>query len=116
MAFEIGENTRMAFNTLRQHKGRSVLSVLGVVVGITAVISVSSILVGVGQDVQAMLNDFGTETLFIRKFTPGVSNRTAEERARKSPNLEDALAMKELCPAVRDVSAQVFPGPGQGRM
>jgi putative ABC transport system permease protein len=116
MTFQLGENTRMAFNTLREHKVRSVLSVVGVVVGITAVITVSSILVGIDQDVRAMLDDFGPETLFIRKFTPGFSHRTAEERMRKSPNLEDALAMKEICPAVKDVSAQVFPGPGQGQL
>ena len=41
-----GENVRMAFNNLRENKMRSVLTVLGVVIGVTALITVSSVLVG----------------------------------------------------------------------
>lgn len=113
----IGENARMALETVRSNKLRSLLTVLGVVVGITTVIAVASILVGVDRDVQATLNDFGSNTLFIFKFQPGISfgRRTTEERNRKPLTLEDAIAIKESCPAVQEVSADVFPRVGTRR-
>ncbi len=46
MRISLGENAKMALDTLRENKVRSFLTVLGVVIGITALITVSSILVG----------------------------------------------------------------------
>ena len=116
MRFHLGENSRMALANLRDHKVRSFLTVLGVVIGISAVIAVASILVGLNRDVEAQLKDFGANTLFIFKFDPGihVGRLSTEERTRKPLTLDDGLALKELCPAVREVNVQLFPGVGQG--
>ena len=80
--FEMGENARMAFRTLREHKTRSFLTVLGVVIGVTALIAVGSIVVGLDKDVRSFLEDFGTNTLFVFRWDIGFSSgrRTAEER------------------------------------
>jgi hypothetical protein len=117
----IGENAQMALTTLRENKMRSFLTVLGVVIGITALLSVVSILVGVYGDVNAYLSDYGTETLFIFRFDPGIhtGRLTPEERARKPLSLEDAEAIAQYCPAVRAVTASVYPrfeeeGPNRG--
>jgi len=117
----LGENAQMALTTLRENKMRSFLTVLGVVIGITALLSVVSILMGVYADVNAYLSDYGTDTLFIFRFDPGIhaGRLTPEERARKPLTLEDALAIKELCPAVRAVTASLYPrfeedGPQRG--
>ena len=72
MRMNLGENARMALTTLRENKMRSFLTVLGVVIGITALLSVVSILVGVYGDVNAYLSDYGSETLFIFRFDPGI--------------------------------------------
>ena len=40
------ENIKMAFETVRTHKVRSFLTVLGVVIGVTVAIVVSSVLLG----------------------------------------------------------------------
>jgi ABC-type antimicrobial peptide transport system permease subunit len=111
----LGENSLMALETLRNHKVRSMLTVLGVVIGITTVIAVASLLVGLDRDVQASLNEFGANTLFIFKFEPGFhfGRLSTEQRMRKPLTLEDAMAIKELCPAVEQVSVQVFPRVGQ---
>ena len=111
MRFMLGENAKMAFTTLRENKMRSFLTVLGIVIGITALISVASIVVGLYQDMDAVLNDYGPNTLFIFKFKPGIRTGplTAEERMRKPISLDDALAIRELCPAVKAVTAQVYP-------
>ncbi len=117
----IGENAQMALTTLRENKMRSFLTVLGVVIGITAVLSVVSILVGVYGDVNAYLSDYGSETLFIFRFDPGIhtGRLSPDERARKPLSLEDAEAIAQFCPAVRAVTASVYPrwtdeGPARG--
>ncbi len=111
----VGENTRMALATVREHKLRSFLTVLGVVIGITALISVASILVGLDTDIRAFLNDYGTDTLFVFKWTPGFHGRlTSEERTRRPLTLEDTLAIQEACPSVKSVTVEVFPRIGVG--
>jgi putative ABC transport system permease protein len=117
---QIGENARMALTTLRENKMRSVLTVLGVVIGITALISVASILVGLDRDIRESLNDYGPNTLWVFKFDPGihVGRLTDEERSRKPLTYDDAQAITELSPDVKMVAADVSPrfdnfGPGR---
>ena len=83
--FEMGENARMAFQTLREHKMRSLLTVLGVVIGVTALIAVGSIVVGLDKDVRSFLEDYGTETLFVFGLATlfWLSVRRASPRAGK---------------------------------
>jgi putative ABC transport system permease protein len=107
---QAGENARMAFSTLRNHKTRSFLTVLGVVIGVTALIAVGSIVVGLDRDVRAFLEDYGTNTLFVFRWDIGfhVGRRSQEERMRKPLTLEDALAIKQECPAVKNTTVEVF--------
>jgi putative ABC transport system permease protein len=121
MRMNMSENTYMALTTLRENKMRSFLTVLGVVIGITALLSVVSILVGVYGDVNAYLSDYGPNTFFIFRFNSGIhtGGLSPEERARRVLTLEDAEAIQQYCPAVRAVSASVFPrfnnfGPSRG--
>jgi putative ABC transport system permease protein len=122
MHTQLGENAQMALATLRENKMRSFLTVLGVVIGITALLSVVAILVGVYSDMSAFLSDFGPNTFFIFKFDPGIhtSGRLSrEELARKPLTLEDAKAIGELCPDVQAVAAAVLPRideSGRGRI
>ena len=56
MRMHFGENSRMALETVRDHKTRSFLTVLGVVIGVAAMIFVASILVGVSRDIEGFLD------------------------------------------------------------
>ena len=109
MRMSLGENAKMAFDTLRENKVRSFLTVLGVVIGITALITVASILVGFYSDVTSFLNDYGPNTIWVFKVAAAVSNGrlTAEERNRKPLTFEDAMAIREQCPAVAEVAVSV---------
>ena len=111
MLHVLSENAMMALDALRQNKLRSLLTVLGVVIGVTTLILVASILVGMDRDIRSFLNDFGDETLWIFKINPsfGTGALTAEERARKSLTFDDAMAIQELCPSVKMVTVDVFP-------
>jgi putative ABC transport system permease protein len=116
MHFEMSENTRMAFDSLRQHKTRSLLTVLGVVIGIMAIVAVASIMVGLDRDIRGFLDQYGTDTLFVFRWDVGFrGNLTAEERNRKPLTFEDTMAIKEECPDVKDVTVEVSPRvqPGQ---
>ena len=109
--FLFGENSRMAMETVRDHKMRSFLTVLGVVIGVAAMIFVASILVGVDKNLADYLDDWGTNTLFIFRFDVGIrtGRLTAEERARKPLTMDDAQAMLAECPAVKNVTSELIP-------
>ena len=112
--FRLGENTRMALKALRENKLRSFLTVVGVVMGVTTLLCVAAIMVGLDEDMRGFLNDFGADTLFIYKFTPGIhfGRLSAEERARKALTYDDAMAINEQCSAVKWVTVEMFPRRG----
>src|SRR5215469_189449 len=111
----VAEDMKMALQTIRAHKVRSFLTVLGVVIGVSVAIIVSSILLGVQKNVQDSLNEFGIDNLFIFKFDPGFhfQRLSPEERTRKSLTFEDAQALMDL-PHVRNVTAEALPHIGEG--
>src|SRR5215472_8562775 len=106
----IGENLRLALDTLRTHKFLSFLTILGVLIGSTTVIAVASVFAGLESQVAAAANDFGTRNLFIFKFDPGihVGRLSREERLRKPLTYEDAVAIKDECPGVETVAVETF--------
>jgi putative ABC transport system permease protein len=113
---EISESTRMAFDSLRQHKARSLLTVLGVVIGIMAMVAVASIMVGLDQDIRGFLDQYGTDTLFVFRWDFGFrGNLTAEERNRKTLTYEDTMAIRDECPDVKDVTVEVSPRVEPGK-
>jgi putative ABC transport system permease protein len=105
----VRENLLLALDTLRTHKFRSFLTILGVLIGTTTVIAVASIFAGLDQKVADAARDFGTCTLFIFKFDPGIhiGRLTREERMRKPMTYDDAMALKEQCPNIQAVAVEV---------
>lgn len=101
----------MAFATLHAHKFRSFLTVLGVVIGTVTVMVIASFISGLDQKFKNDIESFGTNTVFIYKFDPGIhtGRLTPEERMRKPISYEDAVAIREQCPSVRYVAP--FLGP-----
>ena len=105
----VRENLSLALDTLRTHKFRSFLTVLGVLIGTTTVIAVASIIAGLDRQLVQTMEQFGTNSLWLYKLQMGAPHRlTREERLRKPLSYEDAMAIKEQCPAVEEVSAVVF--------
>jgi putative ABC transport system permease protein len=105
----VRENLSLALDTLRTHKFRSFLTVLGVLIGTTTVIAVASLIAGLDRQLVQTMEQFGTNSLWIYKLQIGAPHRlTREERLRKPLSYEDAMALKEQCPAVEEVSAVLF--------
>ena len=110
----VREDMKMALETVRNHKVRSFLTVLGVVIGTMVAIVVASILLGVEKGVQDSLNEFGVDNLFILKFDPGFhfGRLSPEERTRKSLTYDDGMAIKDNLPAVKNVVVEALPHIG----
>lgn len=93
----------VAFDTLGSRKVRSVLTILGIVIGVTSVISVAAIIDGLNGYIQARVQSFGSQTFFVTRFPPGLRfGRPPEKiRLRKYLQLGDAPYIEESCPSVR---------------
>ena len=110
----IRESLSLALDTLRTHKFRSFLTVLGVLIGTTTVIAVASIIAGLDTQLVQMAEQYGTKVLWVYKLQMGAPHRlTREERLRKPLKLEDAKAIKEQCPSVEEVSVAIFRTMGE---
>ncbi|MEB3262939.1 MAG: ABC transporter permease [Synechococcus sp.] len=101
----LGETVAMALATLRSNRLRSLLTMLGIVIGNASVIS----LVGVGRGAQNLaegqLSSLGANVLFV---VPG-NNDTRRQGVEfpKTLVLEDAEAIAEQVPSVRRVAPQI---------
>jgi ABC-type antimicrobial peptide transport system permease subunit len=91
----------MALSTLLSNKLRSFLTVFGVVIGVITVMLIASIISGIDVSVKKEVESFGTRSIFISKFNPGihVGRLSREERMRKELTYDDAFALGSL-PAV----------------
>ncbi len=104
------ENLRMGLDTLWQHKLRSLLTILGVVIGTMTVIVIAAFVSGIDARVSKEIESFGTNSVYIYRFDPGFNfNPTQEERMRKPLSYEDTLAIESECPAV--IYAAAFMSP-----
>jgi len=105
----VRENMLLAMDTLRTHKFRAFLTILGVLIGTATVIGVASIFEGLDQRVVQMMEGFGTRTLFIYKFDPGIKTSLSHEEATRKPlTYEDAMAIRDLCPSIQTVAVEIF--------
>jgi ABC-type antimicrobial peptide transport system permease subunit len=98
---DVWENLRMALSTLRANKLRSFLTVLGVMIGVITVMLISSIISGVDTAVKTELESYGTNSIYISKYNPGIhiGRLSREERMRKNLTYDDAVSLSQL-PAV----------------
>lgn len=92
------ENMMMALLTLRAHKLRSFLTVIGVVMGVWTVMTVASIISGIDVAVRREVESFGTNSILVTKYDAGARTAylTREERMRKSLTFDDAAAISKL--------------------
>jgi len=103
------ELLRTAIRSLSSNKMRSALTVLGIIIGVTAVITLTAIGNGSKQAITANIEALGTNLVFV---TPGATSESGVRGAQGSAitlTLEDAEALQdpELAPAVLAVAPQI---------
>jgi putative ABC transport system permease protein len=103
---------RMAIDSLRSHKLRSFLTILGIVIGVMTVIGMVSIIQGLNKSFLSELQSAGSDMIVIRK-NEGIQmgRMSEEERTRKDLTFEDAQAIEKGAPLVRAVAVSIYVSP-----
>jgi putative ABC transport system permease protein len=105
------EAIRMAEDTLRSNKLRSGLTILGIMIGVTTVILISSIISGLTFNVNAIVKSLGTNVYWVFRF-PVFGNRPTQEMLnRKQLTYEDAIALRDVPHVVAVDASQQYRSP-----
>jgi len=105
----VREVFRMAVDSLRSHKLRSFLTILGIVIGVMTVIGMVSIIQGLNKSFLSELQSAGSDMIVIRKNEAVQMGRMSEEeRTRKDLTFDDAKAVEAGAPLVRAVAVSIY--------
>ncbi len=98
------EILRIAFDALLRNKMRSLLTMLGIIIGVGAVIAMVAIGQGAQVQVDAQISTLGTNVLLI--FPGSMTSGAVRTGAQTGTSLteEDGQAIKDQCPAIAYIS------------
>ena len=103
------EAWRIATSAIRANKLRSVLTVLGIVIGVMTIITLVSLIEGLSNSITEQIGSLGSNYLYISKSpTMQFGQPNPEHRFRKDLTIEDAIAIEEHCPDVLVASPILF--------
>ena len=94
----------MAYDSVVGHKFRSILTILGIVIGILSFVMVASILTGMRQTIVKMFEEYGTHNVYLFHLSTGFGPPNRDERNRKPLTIDDANAVLVQAPSVNDVA------------
>src|SRR6185436_19530291 len=107
------EIVSMALDSIRAHKFRSALTVLGIVIGVSTVIAIASILTGLRDNLVKLIEEYGTDNIYAFHLSTGFSGGPGqEERTRKPLTEEDGDAIRENAKSVEGVAFVAMPDWG----
>ncbi len=90
------ESIKMALSTLRVNKLRSGLTILGIVIGVTTVITISSVISGLNNRVNDWVSSLGSNVFWVFHMPVIGVRPTTEMLARKKLTLEEVLAFRTM--------------------
>ena len=91
----IWESLRVSLIAIRSHKLRSVLTTLGVMIGVMTIVGMLALINGLNSVVANQLATLGTNTLYVQKFSWTMSRQEMlEQGKRRNITLEDATAIE----------------------
>ncbi len=112
------QNLKMALDAVWTNRFRSLLTILGVVIGITTVVTVASLLTGLRQGIVTFFDELGPDNVFIARFSgPPQSNGSPKERKRRPLLPEYGEIVRRTSGSVEDFSIALFlPGAIAGQV
>src|ERR1035441_3759146 len=110
MNISITENMHLAVTAVWTHRFRSLLTILGIVIGITTVVTVASLLTGLREGVVVFFKELGPDNIFLYKTSgdPGQDSRIPKERQRRALKPEYVDLLKRWCTSVEDVGLELL--------
>ncbi|MBI4614370.1 MAG: ABC transporter permease [Planctomycetes bacterium] len=96
------ENVYSALGQLWVNKFRSVLTTLGIVIAVSAVIAVVSILQGMTDYVASFIQGLGSDAIWVQPYVP--PEKSARGVVQAKLTYEDAEAIRKECPSVKEVA------------
>jgi putative ABC transport system permease protein len=98
----LGETVNVAFGAIRANKMRSFLTMLGIIIGIAAVITMVALGEGAQRQVEARLQNMGTFVLTVR---PGAQMQGGIDRGENRLRATEAQAIKDIeSPYIKAIS------------
>jgi len=100
------ENFAAAMQTLHSSKVRSALTVLGIVIGVSSVISMAAIIQGLNKFVQDRVESLGSRTYFLTRFPPGTdpAHMPDKIRVRRYIGYDYAEFIRAAAPDVENIN------------
>jgi putative ABC transport system permease protein len=100
------ENFAAAMQTLHSSKVRSALTVLGIVIGVSSVISMAAIIQGLNKFVQDRVESLGSRTYFLTRFPPGTdpAHMPDKIRIRRYIGYDYAEFIRAAAPDVENIN------------
>ncbi len=105
------QNITMALQAVSAHRFRSLLTILGIVIGITTVVTVASLLTGLREGVVTFFRELGPDNIFIYKTSGDPSQEPPKERKRRPMKPEYADVVRRWTTSVEDVGLQLYIPP-----
>ena len=90
------ESVKMALETLRTNKLRSGLTILGIVIGVATVITISSVINGLNNRVSDFVTSMGSNIIWVFHMPVIGVRPTTEQITRKKLNIDDVKALRTL--------------------
>ncbi len=90
------ESVKMALDTLRTNKLRSGLTILGIVIGVTTVITISSVINGLNNRVADFANSLGSNVFWVFHMPVIGVRPTTEQLTRKKLTMDDVMALRTM--------------------
>jgi putative ABC transport system permease protein len=106
------EIVQMALDSIKSHKLRSFLTLLGIMIGVMTVIGMVAIVQGLNRAVLAELESAGSDLIVITKNEPiQMGNLSEEERQREDLTFEDGIAIEKECSLIKAVAIDLVVDP-----
>ena len=104
---DLAATFRVALRALARNKMRTALTMLGIIIGVGAVISTVAIGEGASNQVQEQIRNLGDNMIFIQAGSVTQNGVRLGSQATKTLTVQDAQAIQQQIPLIKEVSPGV---------
>src|ERR1700710_199143 len=97
---------RIAVDNLRANKMRSALTVLGIIIGVSAVIMMVAIMQGFSKRFEGQISKLGTDLIFVF-YQPSAQDRKKTSHAIEGLKMADVEAIRQSCDLITAISPEL---------